>query len=91
VIGERLSIGVIDIKCDVCDESVVIVKDDEKFMEHVELRADFGYAAKAPDTDYHIDLCEDCFHVARRALRDHRNMLTIFDVNKADEDFGLQS
>lgn len=91
VIGEKLVSTVIDIKCDVCDDSVVIIKDGLDYIEHVELTADFGYGAKAQNTEYHLDLCENCFHVARLALREHRNRLTIFDGEKADDDFGLQS
>jgi hypothetical protein len=77
--------------CDVCNESLMVNINGEKFDEHGELKAAWGYGSKQHGKCYHLDLCENCFTIALLALRDQRRINVMFneDADLPDEHFGL--
>lgn len=88
VYAEKIVETMVDIICDVCEDSVVIEGNCE---ETGTLSASFGYGSKEDGNVYHLDLCENCFKVALFALRDSRRAIFKFDEEKnlVDEKFGL--
>jgi len=93
VYAEKLVETVVDKICDVCEESVMIELNSEKYEESGELSATFGYGSQEDGNVYHLDLCEKCFKTAIYALRDKRRATFMFDAEKKlpDEKFGLNS
>jgi hypothetical protein len=91
VYAEKLVETVVDKICDVCEESVMIELNGEKYEESGKLSATFGYGSQEDGNVYHLDLCEECFKTAIYALRDKRRVTFMFDVEKdlPDEKFGL--
>ncbi|MGF1700523.1 hypothetical protein L4D09_09440 [Photobacterium makurazakiensis] len=81
---------VVDRRCDVCGASVLIDCDGARVEEVGELTASWGYGSKNDGISHHLDLCENCFHVALLALIDHRRGINMFDSELPDEDFGVR-
>lgn len=91
IYAEKLVEAVVDKICDVCEESVMVDLNGEKYEESGELNATFGYGSQEDGNIYHLDLCEKCFKTALYSLRDERRSTFMFDDDKnlLDEKFGL--
>lgn len=88
---KRLVETVVDRVCDVCDTSLIVEINKEKYEECAELKATWGYGSKQDGKCYHLDLCERCFMTALYALRDERRANVMFneDIQLPDDSFGL--
>ena len=93
ILAEKMVETVVDRICDVCNGSVMVEVNNEKYEECGELTACWGYGSKNDGTAYHLDLCERCFTVALLALKDHRRSLVMFDNDHElpNETFGVDA
>ncbi|MGO4893169.1 hypothetical protein [Flavobacterium sp. W21_SRS_FM6] len=91
IIEKRLMDTVLDITCDVCEQSVSTNIKGKKSEVNANLTATFGYGSGEDGNVYHVDLCESCFKIALSALKEHRRVLVMFDDehNLPDEKFGF--
>ena len=91
VYAEKLVETVVDKLCDVCEKSVMVSLNGEKYEECGELSATFGYGSKEDGNVYHLDLCESCFKTALFALREQRSTAVMLNEEKelSDENFGI--
>lgn len=83
---KRLVETVVDRVCDVCQQSVLVEINNDRFEECAELKADWGYGSSQDGNSYHLDLCEDCFNSVLTTLKDRRK--TILGLS-SDSEFGL--
>ena len=62
---------VVDIKCDICGQSVVPefqkknLDNLDEFSSFARLTAEFGYGSKHDGEAFSYDFCEDCFYKLR--------------------------
>ncbi len=91
IYAEKLVETLVNKICDVCEGSVMIDLNGERYEESGELSATFGYGSQEDGNVYHLDLCEKCFKTAIYSLRDKRRAIFMLDEDKdlLDEKFGL--
>jgi hypothetical protein len=83
---KRLVETVVDRVCDVCQKSLLIEINNDRFEECAELKAEWGYGSGQDGISYHLDLCENCFNSVITILKDRRETIT---GTSTDSEFGL--
>ena len=88
ILGRVEQQAVIDVRCDICDESTRLANGN---LQYGTLEAQWGYGAAHDGERYEVHLCERCFFTTLAYLKQERRTVHLFDSDpiSSEAELGL--